>query len=69
MKTIRFLTNQNGEKTAVVLPLQVFEALRREAEYGIPEWQKTVVQERENNENQGPGLNWEEVKRNLKRKN
>jgi len=68
MQNVQFITDEVGNKTAVVLPIKEWESIKLELEYGIPEWHKEVVDER-TNELSEPGKSWEEVKANLIRKN
>jgi len=68
MQNVQFITDEVGNKTAVVLPIKEWESIKLELEYGIPEWHKEVVDER-TNELSEPGKSWEEVKAYLIRKN
>lgn len=65
MKGLKFVTNQKGEKTGVIVPMETFQAIQRELEYGIPEWHKSIVNQRLKEES-NPGISWEDVKKRLK---
>ena len=67
MERVQFITNSKGKKTAAVVPIEEWETMKRELDYGVPEWHKELVLNRID-EIQKPGKSWEEVKANLRRK-
>lgn len=67
MKAIQYLTDQNGNKTAAVVPIEEWNIMQREMEYGIPDWHKDILEAREPELHQ-TGKSWEEVKSKLRRK-
>jgi hypothetical protein len=67
MKQVKYLTDLQGNKTAVVLPIEEWKTIQRELEYGIPDWHKGILEAREN-ELALPGKTWAEVKTSLRRK-
>ena len=66
MNQVQFITDSSGKKTAAILPIEEWETIKRELEYGIPEWHKELVLSRLE-ELEKPGKSWAEVKAGLTR--
>ncbi len=68
MMPVQYITDTEGNKTAVVVTIEDWRVLQRELDYGTPEWHKEILEAREQ-ELSISGKSWESIKSNLKRKN